>query len=205
MLKPYEAKLRVAIFQVSPTVSLLAHVISSFMSTTDSKNIFLGSFERDLVQSRLSIRRFILAKVSDRQAVDDLVQETLLRTLRSADRSKVGNASAYAVQVAKTVIVDYWHRKRRDPSAEEPAAEQAAETPSPEDVQSQAQRLAGLQQILAAMPLQRREAFIRRRLDGQSREEIARAMNISVESVKKHISRAVADVTTAMTAHGWSD
>lgn len=194
-----------AIFQVSPTVSLLAHVISSFMSTTDSKNIFLGSFERDLVQSRLSIRRFILAKVSDRQAVDDLVQETLLRTLRSADRSKVGNASAYAVQVAKTVIVDYWHRKRRDPSAEEPAAEQAAETPSPEDVQSQAQRLAGLQQILAAMPLQRREAFIRRRLDGQSREEIARAMNISVESVKKHISRAVADVTTAMTAHGWSD
>lgn len=205
MLKPYEAKLRVAIFQVSPTVSLPAHVISSFMSTTDSKNIFLGSFERDLVQSRLSIRRFILAKVSDRQAVDDLVQETLLRTLRSADRSKVGNASAYAVQVAKTVIVDYWHRKRRDPSAEEPAAEQAAETPSPEDVQSQAQRLAGLQQILAAMPLQRREAFIRRRLDGQSREEIARAMNISVESVKKHISRAVADVTTAMTAHGWSD
>ncbi|MFT4045373.1 MAG: sigma-70 family RNA polymerase sigma factor [Solimonas sp.] len=175
------------------------------MSNADHENTFPGSFERDLVQSRTSIRRFILAKVSDHQAVDDLVQETLLRTLRSADRSKVGNASAYAVQVAKTVIVDHWHRERRDPSVEEPPVEQAADTPSPEDVQSQAQRFADLQQILAAMPPQRREAFVRRRLHDQSREEIARAMDLSVEAVKKHISRAIVDVTAAMTARGWND
>ena len=40
--------------------------------------------------------------------------------------------------------------------------------------------------------------FRRRRLEGQSREEIAQALGLQPEAVKKHISRAMAQLARAL-------
>lgn len=60
------------------------------------------------------------------------------------------------------------------------------------------QRLALFSATLEAMPPLRREVFRRRRLEGQSREEIAEALGLQPEAVKKHISRAMAQLARAL-------
>jgi len=160
-------------------------------------------FEQNLVHNREALRRFISTKVRDHQEVDDLLQETLARTLRSADRNRVTNPFAYAMQVAKTVVVDYWRKERGDPVAEDVV--DIADEYCPVEKQSQHQRLKDLVEIVEAMPELRRDVFMRRRLDGQTREEIAAALGMSVEAVKKHITRAMADLAAGMEAKGWVD
>ncbi len=160
-------------------------------------------FEKNLVHNRDALRRFISSKVRDRQEVDDLVQETLARTLSSADRNRVKEPFAYAMQVAKTVVIDYWRKERGEPIGEDVV--EIADEYCPMEKQSQHQRLRDLVGIVEAMPELRREVFIRRRLDGQTREEIASALGMSVEAVKKHITRAMADLAVGMEAKGWVD
>jgi len=175
------------------------------MSTLNHEERSASAFEKNLLSNQAGLRRFISAKVRDHQAVDDLLQETLLRTLRSADRGKVNNLFAYTVQVAKSVIVDYWRREDREPPLPETERDIADEQHCPAERQTQSERLDDLRAIIEAMPALRREVFVRRRLEGQSREEIAAAMALSVEAVKKHITRAMADVGAGMAARGWQD
>lgn len=188
---------------VDGVVAVAAASIS--MSTLNHEDLSATAFEKNLLSNQAGLRRFISAKVRDHQAVDDLLQETLLRTLRSADRGKVNNLFAYTVQVAKSVIVDYWRREEREPALPDTGREIADEHPCPAERQSQAQRLDDLSDIIEAMPGLRREVFVRRRLEGQSREEIAEAMGLSVEAVKKHLTRAMTDVGAGMAARGWQD
>ena len=44
----------------------------------------------------------------------------------------------------------------------------------------------------------RRDIFIRRHMDGQSRQDIAAALGMNVESVKKHLVRAMAELAGVM-------
>ena len=53
------------------------------------------------------------------------------------------------------------------------------------------------------MPPLRRKVFEMRRIEDKSREEIAQELDLSVEAVKKHINRAMVEVTLCAEKHGW--
>ncbi|MEI8650293.1 sigma factor-like helix-turn-helix DNA-binding protein [Paraglaciecola sp. Hal342] len=58
-------------------------------------------------------------------------------------------------------------------------------------------------QLLEGMPPLRRKVFEMRRIEDKSREEIAQELDLSVEAVKKHINRAMVEVTLCAEKHGW--
>ena len=66
------------------------------------------------------------------------------------------------------------------------------------------QKLDEVERILSAMAPLRRQVFLLRRIDGLSRDEIAEKLDISLEAVKKHLTRAMVELTVKLEEAGWS-
>ncbi len=160
-------------------------------------------WERDL----LKIRKFISSKISDKQDVDDLVQETVLRTIKSRGKEAPLNSVAYQLQVAKTVIYDYWEESvalgNCHESDELDNQIDFGRTPDEQFVDDV--KLKALFSVIEQMPRLRQQVFTMRRAKEMSREDIASKLGISIDSVKKHINRAKADLALHMELQGWND
>ena len=163
-----------------------------------------NSLEQSLIAQTPKLRGFIAGRVRSAHEIDDVLQETMARTLRSADKHTLVNPIAYAMTVAKTVMFEHW--RHGDKAAHIPISEEEMgmdASSSLETTQLNRAQLKDLSDIVDAMPSLRREVFIRRRLEGQSREEIAGALGISLDAVKKHINRALVDIAAGMEKRGW--
>ncbi len=161
-----------------------------------------SSATQALVAAIPKITRYISSKVDKQADVDDIVQETLSRTLRSAELKRLDSPLAYALRVAKSALYDHWHQASRHPT--ETLDEHLLCGGSDLEARElDSRKLDDLIEVLDAMPPLRREVFKRRRVEGQSREQIANELGLSLESVKKHINRALVDITLAMETRGW--
>ncbi len=147
-----------------------------------------------------NIRNYIASRVYNHQDVDDLLHDTLVRALTAVAKKPVDNLLAYSLTVARSVVFDYWNRNRQQPSGSDSVPEMAS-IPL-DDVHIQAQKLEQLEKILQQMPPLRRQVFIMRRLQGKSRETIAQELNMNIEAVKKHITRATLSIAEAMEKSG---
>lgn len=143
---------------------------------------------RELVEGSPRIKRYLSCRVADASEAADFYQESVARVLERAREQRIHNPVAYAIRVARNLIIN-----RPAPSYDD-EGELACPGPSPEESASRAQRVALLTRALESMPPLRRSVFVRRRLHGDSRATIARELGISEEAVKKHISRALYDL-----------
>ena len=166
--------------------------------TSDDKPL-----QDSITESIPVLRKFIAKKVKANQDVDDLVQETVVRSLKSAGHRSVSNPIAYLFTAAKTVLIDYWQKTNID--IEELTEEHEPGNANLEAGELNRKKLEAIHNVVNAMPALRREVFIRKRLEGQSREEIATALNISIDAVKKHINRALTDLADGMDDSGWGE
>jgi RNA polymerase sigma-70 factor (ECF subfamily) len=73
--------------------------------------------------------------------------------------------------------------------------------PSPEAGLEAKQALSALDEALCQLSPKCRDIFIMRRVEGLSNEEIARQHGISVNSVEKHIARALRHCQTCLACH----
>ncbi|UTF60233.1 RNA polymerase sigma factor [Gilvimarinus sp. DA14] len=144
---------------------------------------------RVLVNGSGQIKNYLRRYSSDASEVADFYQEAVARVLERSREQTIHNPIAYALQVAKHLLFS----RRAEASAAE-SHELECPAPSPEDSACGQQRLDQLQRALDNMPPLRRRVFIRRRLHGESREAIAKAMGITEAAVKKHITRAMSDL-----------
>ncbi|WP_206244533.1 RNA polymerase sigma factor [Novosphingobium terrae] len=150
----------------------------------------------DLAQTLGRLRAYVRAHVGDAADAEDIVQESLERTLRRAHETDIARPDFFAISVARNLMVD---RHRRQPAFNcELEDTLPCSAPLPDQQLSDRERLARFHAALEAMTPLRRDIFIRRRIDGQSREDIARALNMQSEAVKKHITRAMAQLTLAL-------
>lgn len=132
---------------------------------------------------------------------EDILQEVMLRVFEQSRKQDIGNPLAYAYRVADTVIYAQVDRARREFG--EPLDERIACTsPLADEVLLQRDRVRVFEGALRALTPLQREVFIRRKFDGRSRQEIAEALGISVEAVKKHLVRGMAELARTMDAAG---
>ncbi|WP_250459376.1 RNA polymerase sigma factor [Microbulbifer litoralis] len=143
---------------------------------------------RELIDGSAQIQRYVRRHAADPSDAADVYQESITRVLEQARGRRIDNPVAYAIRTARNLM---FNRVREETLEEH---EPVCTAPSPEDSYSYRQRVERLSGALKAMPSLRREVFIRRRIHGESREEIARALNLSREAVKKHMTRALVDI-----------
>lgn len=139
---------------------------------------------------------YIARRSKDPARAEDILQETFLTVMRQAGKQEITQPLAYAYRVADSLIYAQARRDRR----EEPIGDEdfGCEMPLPDAVLEHKQRAAVFEAALKRLSPLRRDIFIRRHLDGQSRQAIADDLRISLEAVKKHLVRAMTELAGAM-------
>jgi RNA polymerase sigma-70 factor (ECF subfamily) len=161
----------------------------------------------DTVEGRQLTRAllaYIRAQTRNPDLADDVFQETLLRTNKSANFDTLDNPVAYMITVAKSVIYDE-QRKVQPQSLDWQNELLEAANDSLENNLLNEQKLQFIQQTLSNMSTLRRNVFVMRRVDGLSRDTIAKKLDISVEAVKKHLTRAMVELTLKLEDAGWGE
>ncbi len=144
-----------------------------------------------LIEQGSLLRRYVGRHTAEPQDAADIYQESILRVMEQARGRAIHNPLAYAIRVAKNLIIN--KPKARNES-DDALQELICPAPSPEESLNQQQRLQAFKTFLATMPSLRREVLLRRRINGETRAQIAAAMDMSEDAVKKHITRALADL-----------
>ncbi|WP_078962189.1 sigma-70 family RNA polymerase sigma factor [Streptomyces hygroscopicus] len=141
--------------------------------------------------TRTDVRRYVAHLSGDPQAVDDLVQDTYLRALRSL-RTFQGRASArtWLLVIARRVVADRIRQLSARPRlATTHDWQAAAERTQPRDVPGFEESVV-LGDLLAALPGARREAFVLTQLLGLTYPEAATVARCPVGTIRSRVARA---------------
>ena len=141
---------------------------------------------------------YIARRNRDPSRAEDILQETLLTIIRQSGRQEIANPVAYAYRVADSLIYAHARRDQREEGLGE--ADYGCPLPLADEVLEHKQRVEIFEQALRRLAPVRREIFIRRHMHGQARGQIAEEMQLSLEAVKKHLVRAMAELALAMDA-----
>ncbi|MFV7790587.1 RNA polymerase sigma factor [Aliarcobacter lanthieri] len=133
---------------------------------------------------------YIKNKISNKDYAQDILQETYAKAIAMQNTQKIENSRALLYKVAKNIIIDM-ARKNKDLSEVEfnenyiiPSAL------TPEDLVIEQDNQKILMNELKKLPPKMKEAFVLYALEDYTKEEVAETMNISIQAVEKHISRA---------------
>lgn len=145
---------------------------------------------------RLILRRYALGRTRQPDLADDIAQQAVLNAIEYQQNHIVISLHALAFRIADNLIKTHYRRQKptQDLSAID---EMACSEPLPDRIAEGRAETRAMLTALNLMPPLRRDVFMRRRLDGQSAEEIGRALNLNAKAVEKHITRALVDLHAA--------
>lgn len=136
---------------------------------------------------RAKLHRFVLARVKDEAAAEDIVHDVLVRayarrdTLR--DRGKLGQ---WLYQIARNAIVDYY--RRRKPAEELPDDVVDEEVYASGEAERELARC--LTPFVEELPTHYRQAVVLAELQGLTQREVASELGLSVSGAKSRVQRA---------------
>lgn len=166
-----------------------------------------GAFDRLYDRHKGGVYRYLLRHCRDAALADELFQDVWMNLIRARDAYTVqAKFATYLYRIAHNRLMD--HFRRREPAAvslddetaapvEEPVAPRGAEPHAQADVRQQAARLL---QLLDALPLEQREAFVLQQEGGLSIEEIAETTGVTRETAKSRLRYALARLRQGMQA-----
>jgi RNA polymerase sigma-70 factor, ECF subfamily len=150
------------------------------------------------------LRAFIARRVSDRDIVDDVLQEVMLRIHRHAGELTSAPAlGAWVHQIARSAIADHYRSapQRRERAAGidlEPEPPSPDEEPAGDELRGE---LAGcLSPLLGRLPPAHREALTLTEVDGVSQAEAARRLGLSPSGMKSRVQRGRAQLRDLLVA-----
>lgn len=136
------------------------------------------------------IFQYVKKNVFDKQTAQDITQETFTRAIKSADRNVIENERALLYRIAKNVMFDLYKEKYKIDKISFEEDYHINESNSIETILIEDEQTILLLQEVEKLPTKRRQAFTLHIIDGYSRDEVASMMNITINAVEKHISRA---------------
>lgn len=142
-----------------------------------------------------AVFRFLLRMTGRRVVAEDLLQETFLRVVRARPESRIeGRERAWLFRIARNVVLT---RRRGDARRPRPAA--LEEEPAGSAAAPPLENLA-LEQALARLRDDHREAFLLREVGGLGYDEIASACDVTPDAVRNRIYRARQELRAVLAA-----
>ncbi len=147
------------------------------------------------------LQRYLIGCLRHAQNARDLEQEVYLRLLRVPPTELVHNPQGYVYRIAAHVVHEFRMRARRERvTFNSEMVERWSEEPPAVSLDQLGEQLSSKQQLermLSQLHPAYRAAFILHKRDGLSRSEVAKALGLSVHTVKKYIFRAVSTLRSA--------
>jgi RNA polymerase sigma-70 factor (ECF subfamily) len=146
----------------------------------------------------------------DAALAEDLAQETFVKAFRNlAAFDATRRLSAWILRIAHNVGIDAMRRRRvrivstdARPSGGPAQAPEPPAPAMPDPVEQQALRGA-LQDAMATLRSDQREAIVLRYEEGLSFEEIGQVLGIPEVTARSHVHRARKELARLLTAAGW--
>ncbi|MGW7547641.1 sigma-70 family RNA polymerase sigma factor [Streptomyces sp. NPDC054770] len=164
--------------------SITAWALAARSGDPAAVDAFVRALHRDVL-------RYVAHLCADPQAVDDLAQDTFLRALGSLHRFEGhGSARSWLLSIARRAVVDsHRYAAARPRPADVPDWQLAAERAQPHGLPGFDDGVA-LLDLLAALPDERREAFVLTQLVGLPYAEAAEVSDCPVGTVRSRVARA---------------
>ncbi|MGX5817181.1 sigma-70 family RNA polymerase sigma factor [Chitinophaga lutea] len=135
--------------------------------------------------------RVAFAVVEDEDTAKDIVQDFFLYCLKRKDELTFNvGFSQYAARAVKNAALNYIKRAGRITSFDTPPELPDIPGRHQETDESEITRNAALWAAIASMPQQRQKVFLLSNRDGMKYADIAKQLDISVNTVKTHIKLA---------------
>jgi RNA polymerase sigma factor (sigma-70 family) len=145
---------------------------------------------------RTVVRRYAMARTRHNETADDIAQQAVLKAIEYQQHNIVISLHALALRIAGNLISQHYRQARPSDSLDA-AEEMACSQPLPDRIAEDREEFNSVRQALSQMPPLRRDVFLRRRIEGESCEEIGRALGLNPKAVEKHITRALFDLNRA--------
>ena len=126
--------------------------------------------------------------------IDDVVQEMYARILSVSSLETIRHPRQYAIQTAKSIIIDHIRHSKVVSIISSGSLEQlniAVPEVSTEERLVFQEEIQEIANALAQLPTACRETMILRRIEGLSQKETAQRLKISEKTVEKHMARGV--------------
>ena len=151
-----------------------------------------------------SIYRFLKYKVADDPA--DLVQRTFLACVEARNRfRKTASFKAFLFGVARTELLMYWRRRRKQSDIDFGVSSVEDLNPTPSRLAAKRQEHAQLHSALQAIPLDLQTALELYYWEGLSGPDLAEALGIPEGTVRSRLRRALEALEKKMAAFAVDD
>jgi len=159
------------------------------------------TFEALMSEHHAEIYRYVLRVTGRHQDADDLSQETFLRAFRAHCRLPPdANARAWLFAIATNLTRNHFRSQKRRRVAYSAVVTEARETDEerPDGVTISREIGAAVDQVVAALPLRQRLAFVQRKVHGLDYEAIAQSLECTAETARAHVFQALRKVRLAL-------
>ena len=149
---------------------------------------------------------FLISRVGDYHASEDLLQAVFLRVLRERKRYRgSGRFTSWLFTIARNLALDHLRRRCRslEVTADDDLVISGRPGPDrdPRELAAAAEDAAAVHRALELLPEPQREALILRRFSGLSFAEIAEVQGQSVSSAKMRVFRGMAKLREILAPH----
>ncbi|MFG2755774.1 sigma-70 family RNA polymerase sigma factor [Streptomyces wuyuanensis] len=169
---------------MSTDESITSWALAARGGDADAVERFVSALHRDVL-------RYVAHLCGDPQSADDLAQDTFLRALSSLHRFEGrSSARAWLLSIARRAVIDsYRYAAARPRLHDVPDWQLAVELAQPCDLPGFDEGVA-LLELLAALPEERREAFVLTQMLGLPYAEAAKLSDCPVGTVRSRVARA---------------
>ena len=149
-------------------------------------------FERLVREHKDRVYSYAAWLLHDVEEARDVSQEALVRLWQQRRKVEVPAAKAWLMTTTHHLCIDRLRRKQRRPEveADAQATPMPYEGPGPERIASASETAQAIGQALASLGDQDRAVVMMREIHGMSYEEISRAMEMPLGTVKAKLHRA---------------
>ena len=177
------------------------------MSTLEIKENRSTDIADVFIRNRSFLSAWIKRFLHRPEDVEDIVQETFLRSYRALMKRDIENPKAYLFSAAKNLAL-----KHNNLSANKFASRiddiglsevLSLDDPVTQSAEAQ-EEMSCLSEAIRDLPVQCRRVFVLKRVYGLSHREIASRLGISPNTVHQHLSRGVARCTLYMRDKGYT-
>jgi RNA polymerase sigma factor (sigma-70 family) len=163
------------------------------------------AFEVLYARHKGPLYRYLQRLCRNREAVNDLFQETWSKLITSRERYEVrAQFTTFLFHIAHNCAVDYFRRAERqhigrtDDVSELQERIPGVDTDRPDSQVSEAQLQAAFKQALEQLPEEQRNVFVLREETGLTLEEIGAVTGVTMETAKSRLRYALAKLRTTL-------
>jgi RNA polymerase sigma-70 factor (ECF subfamily) len=136
------------------------------------------------------IRAFVTSRTGDPELAADITQDVVVRSIASGALDRVDDVTAWLYRSARNALIDHYRTRR--PHGDLPDMDLWPDPEKSTNLPNEATRELArcLQPLLDRLPPESRDALTRVDLEGQTHQQAADQLDISVSGMKSRVQRA---------------